>query len=83
MDLPVSFRLPLEIIEEADKCQKGHACLTNPHYKLCEVNFQHEKSHTGILACEYGSDCPYSSHIGAQHVCSCPVRQEIFKKYQI
>ncbi len=83
MDFPVSFKLPLEIVKEADKCQKDHACLNDRHYTLCEVDFQREKAHFGILVCGYETDCPYSSQIGSQRVCTCPVRQELFKKYQI
>lgn len=83
MDCPVKFKVPLEVIQEADRCPNGHACLSDPHYRLCGVEIKHGKAHVGILTCGRETNCPYSSHIGIYHVCICPIRQEIFRKYQI
>jgi hypothetical protein len=76
------FNLPIKLIEEANKCTKNHACLKDPNYQLCGAAITTD-SGTERMVCSHGSKCPYNSTLGNKHVCTCPIRQEIYRKYGI
>jgi len=73
------FIIPVETLKEADKCSKYHACLTQNEYQLCGITISTE--HRARMVCGYEADCAYSSRIGNQFVCTCPVRHSIYRKY--
>jgi hypothetical protein len=75
------FNIPLEVLLEAKKCNKNHACLTDKEYQLCSIHITTENN--ARMICGKGADCPYSSQLGDQVVCSCPVRHAIHSKYNI
>lgn len=79
MHKPPRFNIPREIIQEAKKCTKGHACLTDNDYHLCGIRITTENH--ARMVCGKDSDCPYSSQMGDKHVCTCPVRHAIYRKY--
>jgi hypothetical protein len=81
MHSPRRYNIPLEILLEAKKCTKHHACLTDHEYKLCGIKITTEN--TSRMICGKGSECPYSSHLGEEIVCTCPVRHAIHSKYGI
>ncbi|MET0101549.1 MAG: hypothetical protein ABW078_07465 [Sedimenticola sp.] len=85
MKQTVKFRISDEIVDEAHKCIKDHACLTDPDFELCGIGFCKTDKRYCILLCEKGDghECPYKTDLGNQMVCTCPVRQEIFKKYGV
>ncbi|MCB1859113.1 MAG: hypothetical protein KDI63_12610 [Gammaproteobacteria bacterium] len=76
------YKIPVEIVEQANKCKRDHACLSDRDFKLCSVDLQHTTERT-VIVCEDRSECPYNSPIGGQFVCSCPVRHAIFRKYHV
>jgi hypothetical protein len=75
------YNIPLEILLEAKKCNKQHACLTDSEYNLCGIRITTEI--TSRMICGKNSECPYSSHLGKEIVCTCPVRHAIHSKYGI
>jgi hypothetical protein len=79
MHRPNRFNIPLEILKEAKRCTKHHACLTDEDYQLCGIRITTE--HHARMVCGKGSDCPYSSRLGDKIVCTCPVRHAIYRKY--
>ncbi|MEW7978545.1 MAG: hypothetical protein G8D28_08985 [gamma proteobacterium symbiont of Phacoides pectinatus] len=85
MKQTVRFKVPAQIQAEADRCTKEHACLSDPCFDLCPTEFSDAEGGFCRLLCEKepGQCCPYRSDIGARPVCTCPVRQEIFRKYGV
>jgi hypothetical protein len=81
MHKPKQFHIPLEMLLEAQKCNKHHACLTSEDYQLCGIRITTENH--ARMVCGTNNDCPYSSPIGNQIVCTCPVRHAIHRKYGI
>jgi hypothetical protein len=75
------FIIPIETLQEATKCCKHHACLTQEDYRLCGITISTE--HHARMVCGHENACAYSSRIGNQFVCTCPVRHAIFRKYGV
>jgi hypothetical protein len=75
------FNIPLEVLLEAKKCTKQHACLTDEAYQLCGIRITTEDN--ARMVCGEGAECPYSSQLGNQIVCTCPVRHAIHSKYNV
>ncbi len=81
MHKPHRFIISREIVQEATKCTNSHACLTDQEYQLCGIKITTE--HHARMVCGKASNCPYSSEMGDNHVCTCPVRHAIYRKYGI
>ncbi|MEJ2619225.1 MAG: hypothetical protein P8163_02965 [Candidatus Thiodiazotropha sp.] len=81
MQTKKQFSIPLEVLLEAKKCDKQHACLTDDDYQLCGIRITTEKY--ARMVCGKGTECPYSSKLGNQIVCTCPVRHAIHSKYNM
>lgn len=79
MHKPRRFNLPLETLLEANKCTKNHACLIEQEYQLCGIKITTE--HHARMVCGKQSDCPYTTRLGDNMLCTCPVRHAIFRKY--
>ena len=77
------FIIPEQIINEADKCTKEKACLSDPYYDLCRIKTGRKSKVARIAVCEEKICCTYCSNIGEQQVCSCPVRHAIYRKYGV
>ncbi len=71
------------IVSEAHRCIRTHACVKDPEFELCSIGFCDVDRYSCVLLCEDKSigSCPYQSNLGNRRVCTCPVRQEIFRKY--
>jgi hypothetical protein len=81
MHSPRRYNIPLEVLLEAKKCIKQHACLTDNEYKLCGIRLTTENASRMICGSDDG--CPYKSQLGKETVCTCPVRHAIHNKYGI
>lgn len=80
--VPSYYKIPSPVIDEAEKCRKQHACLSDPYHEICRVNAKSGKT-PRLIACQNDAPCPYNSKIGSQQVCSCPVRHAIYRKYNV
>lgn len=79
MHNPKRYNIPQQTLHEAEKCIKRHACLAQHDYQLCGIKISIERH--ARMVCGMQNDCPYSSRIGSQFVCTCPVRHAIYLKY--
>jgi hypothetical protein len=77
----MNYVIPEEVIKRARQCLRGHACLHDPDYRLCG-NTIYRDIRMIRLVCPQQVDCPFSKQIGQTAVCTCPVRQEIFRNYE-
>ena len=77
----MSYEIPIDIVNQATKCPKDLSCLNNGKQIVCppinniagEILFI--KTHTRR------SVCPYKMSFGYSFICHCPVRKEIYKRY--
>ena len=65
------------------KCPSGYSCLTGDRKHLCAVEPCGNGKSRSVTCLEEGNCCSYLHPFGAGNYCMCPVRQEIFNKYQI
>jgi len=76
------IRITEDTLKMAGKCRKNHSCLSGQIEALCKVELNVEdKIH--FVKCISNEFCPYRISFGYSHVCLCPVRKEIFDKYNI
>jgi hypothetical protein len=71
-----------EIMLQAAKCEKDCACLSNGA-DICPVAINMD---TGVLFVKYTRKrgCKYKMTYGYKDtICTCPVRKELYTKYQI
>ncbi len=77
----MGFHVSDEAQDAAIKCTKGLSCLKGEEKDICPV----EKCIDGkvhFVKCLNDGYCTYQHSFGDGYFCSCPVRQEIFNKYQ-
>lgn len=77
MELKVSE----EVLKDTSNCKQGFSCLSGKRECLCEV----EDSSNGMVifikpSCKLGL-CHYRLSFGRSFICNCPVRKEIFNRY--
>lgn len=69
------------IVKSASKCEKALTCLNNGGQDLCPVKQTAGKVH--FVMCANIKPCIYKISFADTLVCTCPVRQEIYKRYHI
>ena len=75
MELEVSE----EIRQRTDKCWRGFACLSGMKDGICAVREQ--VGDVIFVEKIKQAYCPYDVTFGYSHICSCPVRRELFERY--
>jgi hypothetical protein len=72
------------------ECTSNFYCLSNKndprcsdHKPLCSVDYFIGKRNLIVKFSNNNEDCPYKVKFGLRYSCSCPVRQEIFERYNI
>jgi len=78
MDIHVSD----EAQSAATNCKKGFSCLKRERKDLCAV-VECISGKLHFIKCLNDGHCPYQRSFGDDVVCRCPVRKELFNKYQI
>jgi hypothetical protein len=71
-----------EVMQATTECRKKFLCLDGGHGKLCKV----EATLIGrihFVKCLSQNDCPYKEEYGNASACACPVRKELYNKYEI
>ncbi|MCU7812758.1 MAG: hypothetical protein KZQ77_16250 [Candidatus Thiodiazotropha sp. (ex Notomyrtea botanica)] len=81
MDDKKRFDIDPEVVAEAIQCLDCHACLEDPEFNLCKIDFVDDESTVMIIFGEQCRDCGYGPGFGDGTICLCPVRKEIHKKY--
>ena len=71
------------VLEEASKCIKAHACLTNPGGTCCPVvRVLHDIVY--YVRRTHDNFCPYETRfLGKTSSCACPVRKRIHNRYHM
>ncbi len=76
----MKLQIDKEVLEQADRCTKGHRCLSGRHEDLCEAQMQLVGDQHFI--CKDPDPCIYKEPFGGGFFCACAVRRAIFKKYR-
>ena len=78
MELYVSDEIKLCV----SKCCNSFECLTWQKDKFCKVTSM-VNDNMLYVHCQYGKECNYQHTVDERTLCTCPVRLEVFKKYNI
>lgn len=80
--LKYMYELPREIVEKTRKCATNLSCLSISAETLCQAEFL-LKNDLLFVKKEHDRRCPYFLEYGSSGICACPVRLELYKRYQI
>jgi len=69
------------ILDSASECLNQQVCLSGGK-AMCKVK-KHEESRVLFVKQHGHLNCPFSIPLGADCICTCPVRVEIFRKYRV
>mgnify|MGYP001486957991 CR=1 FL=1 len=72
--------MPEENTTLAPLCPKAYACRETHAY--CQPAFPLDGDKFYFVG-QGEEECPYKEKYGTLHTCSCPVRQEIYRRYKI
>ncbi len=69
-------------LKKTTKCKKGFSCLKGDRENMCRVELNiGDKIH--FVKCMGDVPCDYRVAFGYSFVCLCPVRKELFNRYNI
>ena len=71
-----------EIKKSAIHCKKDFICLTRNKTTLCKV-ISTIDNNTMYVYCQNKESCPYQYQYNERTLCTCPVRKDIYNKYNI
>jgi hypothetical protein len=69
-------------IKRTTECTKNFSCLSRDPIYLCEIE-SHPSQSVYFIKRLNDMTCNYSYSFGDLYCCTCPVRQEIYKSYNI
>ncbi len=75
------YKVAPDTLESADKCQRNYVCLNEETPPLCPVkDCVNCEIHFISVNTFY---CAYFLYFGDEVICTCPVRKELFNKYEV
>ena len=78
----MKLELDEDILKKTTKCRQDFACLSAEGECLCEVEDLINDTLCFVRATNCGF-CDYKIFFGNTFICSCPARNEIYKRYKI
>jgi len=76
------YKISEETINKTNRCNHKFKCLNDDNRDVCEVDICFGGN--GCFLKRAKPDyCTYKNTFGGAHVCYCPTRHELFKKYNI
>ena len=78
----MKYELDVHTFYDTLKCNENFACLEGENKCLCKVDHMLEGK---LLFVKSMNDCirDYRTSFGYSNFCNCPVRKEIFKRYNV
>ncbi|MDP2845570.1 MAG: hypothetical protein Q8N79_05800 [Candidatus Methanoperedens sp.] len=78
----MNLKIREEILKSATKCKKDFSCLSGERKDLCKVELCiGDKLH--FIKCMNSNPCSYRTTFGYSFVCTCPVRKELYIRYNL
>jgi hypothetical protein len=86
--LKKKYVIDKEIINSAKSCHQMYKCLEGDSSKMCTVDLSADlENNPLVILCNNQKQCNYKADYCSVEctysVCTCPVRQEIYFKYQL
>jgi len=75
------FSINEDILKKTIKCRFNFACLKNNGFPKCVVDYS-VKGNVVFLKKVREEMCPYKMSFGYSYICHCPIRYEIYEKYE-
>ena len=75
-------KIPQDIIKKATKCLKNLRCLSVDSHNLCKVICSMNND-VLFVKCMDDKDCSYFEPHDKTELCTCPVRKEIYRRYNL
>ena len=82
MDQKTEIKINPEILKNTTKCRKDFSCLSGKRTDLCKVELS-VKDKIHFVICLNDEPCNYKISFGYSFVCRCPVRKELYNRYNI
>lgn len=76
----MGYQISEDAKKRTTKCCFNYECLNNVKWDTCNI----EKEISGGLSIKYMCKekyCNYLLYFGAVHICMCPIRVEIYRRY--
>ncbi len=81
MNTKTNVHVDAETLKKTTQCNKNFSCLYEKN-KICQVELNvDDKIH--FVKCRSKESCNYRRSFGYSFVCLCPVRKELFNRYNI
>lgn len=78
----MKFEIDEAIIADTTKCPKKFVCLKGKAHLHCMVE-RNVGGRVNFLACLSEESCPYQMLFAGDTACTCPVRREIYTRYNV
>ncbi len=78
----MDLRINEETKKASTECRKNFSCLSGNQLTLCKVE-QCVTDNLHFIKCINSELCSYQMSFGSSHVCTCPVRKELYNRYKI
>jgi hypothetical protein len=76
------FKVDDSTINKTTRCEKNFSCLPKKRKDLCKVTYTVEDK-VYFVECQNTEPCSYVVPFGHSFFCSCPVRKEVYVRYNI
>jgi hypothetical protein len=76
------FKINEKTKEQTTKCPHSFKCLEDEKSDMCSVEWC-LKGNGCFLKKVKPQSCPYRIRFGNSHLCNCPVRREIYRRYTV
>ena len=77
----MNLKIDDHTLQRTTECNKDLACLNDDEHPICKVKFYVGKEFS-LIKCLHTEYCFYQTSFGYSFVCKCPVRNEIYKRYE-
>jgi hypothetical protein len=78
----MKYELDIKTLNETVKCNENFACIEGEKKCLCNVDHMINGKLLFVNIVN-NSICDYRTSFGYSHFCNCPVRMEIFERYNV
>ena len=79
----VNYKIPDEKLKQTTRCQKNLGCLSGEVGNMCQVEFLSKSAPILFVDKVQDGFCSYCGQFRHSCLCSCPVRIELYNRYQI
>lgn len=78
-----AFQISEETRKLTAKCPFNIECMVNRNWDTCSIARKLQNISLFIAKKCNKSNCPYSLSFGKTYLCQCPIRREIYQRYNI